>query len=675
MDLLNEWIAKQSRRSERFISVHEALLGANPFSYLLYRLRYFSVLTLVGLVAHLIEFALLFYFLKRHNFISIITFKIIFTLLNGAWWGSLEIMRERIRRYYQAKKTKEIGVEITLWMIIGFGLNIIVILATLPLSGRALVHLFQGQITLFDTYIVVIIFQALCMVFVRTLHSGCLAIRRVYRPLTSIIIYEVSTVFFILIFLPFLHAYSLPVGVGISSILNIIISLYYDLNMYRFLRIQPFRLPRLNHLIWRLRQLFSTELLSAALSSLIMQIENVIVLVLLFRSQYYDHLGHISILIYLVSPLIRASFDWIKLFYYDLKKYAGPLYANMLKILNRYIEYASFVIVVIFWLISILLAFVFKLFNVPILLTLFPLYLLRSYLAHWQMHRFTEMRFLDVINSGLIVVAGILIALAFHLNIYYLLVTIIGFMAIALVYLIFFQTRVIETDSYHPPEIPFYLWLLGLKEDDYALCAYNLTFSKTKSAERSKNFIYYFHDKINRRPKFTRLDEANVLLYEPIIYKVTAKRAHFYNTLSAGNIIQDYSTGLCANGIIAFDKLMQDHIITSNSLQFNSQQLVELFRQQFPNATCIDLTQNNTALLQKFSKEELDNIFYQLMHFLRWPLKALASDHHYVLGGIEESHLRYVYIIPRTQYPKNIITEWQYTIHNCNVTQINEETR
>ncbi|EEZ96744.1 hypothetical protein [Legionella longbeachae] len=53
---IQEWINKQKRKKEGFVSFNEALFGKNILAYIIFRLRYFSINVIFTMAVHVLEF-------------------------------------------------------------------------------------------------------------------------------------------------------------------------------------------------------------------------------------------------------------------------------------------------------------------------------------------------------------------------------------------------------------------------------------------------------------------------------------------------------------------------------------------------------------------------------------------------------------------------------------------
>jgi hypothetical protein len=113
------------------------------------------------------------------------------------------------------------------------------------------------------------------------------------------------------------------------------------------------------------------------------------------------------LLFYLVSPLIRASYEWARLFYFDLKRLELGAFAQLRQRFERRVGKLAWVLGCASWLLAsiggLLLGAQEQWF---VYLLLAGFFLFRSRLAFCQICAFVEGRYTDLLVSGVMVFAG-----------------------------------------------------------------------------------------------------------------------------------------------------------------------------------------------------------------------------------------------------------------------------
>ncbi len=156
---------------------------AGFFRYLAYRLRYPLVLATVQFAVHVAEFFLILASLGGMAAFTVMILRAGSLTVGGAWWGLLEIMRERLRDFSRSGERDAAGYEIGRWLVLAVALTIAMTIG----GGVALLVLRpSGNDPVAHLYAFLVVVELAANFPVRVLHSGVYATRRVYRPRWSI---------------------------------------------------------------------------------------------------------------------------------------------------------------------------------------------------------------------------------------------------------------------------------------------------------------------------------------------------------------------------------------------------------------------------------------------------------------------------------------------------------
>ena len=93
------WFKRTGRTENRIVSLYPSLLTGRTSAYLRYRMRYPLILSTVQFGAHVAEFFLILSSLGGMAALTVMVLRVGSLGVGGAWWGLLEVMRERLREF------------------------------------------------------------------------------------------------------------------------------------------------------------------------------------------------------------------------------------------------------------------------------------------------------------------------------------------------------------------------------------------------------------------------------------------------------------------------------------------------------------------------------------------------------------------------------------------------
>src|SRR5690349_1095669 len=153
------------------------------FEYFRYRLRYALLVDGITFVVHVAEFLIILTVLGGLAAYTVMILRVGSLLVSGAWWGLLEVMRERVRGLSESADRDGIEREIGAWLVLS-----VIAAAMVTLAGALVLSalLPQDGDTIGHVYAFLIVIELAMRMPVRVLHSGMFATRRVYRPLWTL---------------------------------------------------------------------------------------------------------------------------------------------------------------------------------------------------------------------------------------------------------------------------------------------------------------------------------------------------------------------------------------------------------------------------------------------------------------------------------------------------------
>lgn len=402
MNDIDRWF-RRARRENRTVSLYACLLTGKMFAYFRYRLRYALLLDGTGFAVHVAEFLIILTSLGGVAAFTVMILRIGSLIVSGAWWGLLEVMRERLRTFTHDGDRDSVEREIGKWLVLS-GIaaamvtvgGAVVLTVLLPAEGNPIGHV----------YAFLVVIELALRMPVRVLHSGMYATRRIYRPLWSLFAPTVAQLLVLGVGVFFYPTAAVVLAIIVTNAISIWITVHYTLALYQLSGLKPnYRTSRsLRALLPSIPARLGIE---TTLAGLGLRLDAVLVLAIagiygtstraIDLTAGYSAWRDIDIFqfFYLVLPLFRGSYEAGGVFYFDfvrlrrlpaLREYRLTFFHKLL--------WAAPVITVFFWSLAVALG-VFVLPDVPFtfLLALLPLFMVRSLIGTYQIRLFAEGQF------------------------------------------------------------------------------------------------------------------------------------------------------------------------------------------------------------------------------------------------------------------------------------------
>jgi hypothetical protein len=404
MEEVTEWLQRQAGRQRNAVYLENALLTDQFSAYAAFRLRYFLAGYLMETVVHTVKVIVLARVFVWEDFATIGVLYACAALVSSFWWGSLEVMRGRIRHLYRFGKSFLIPREIGRWVSLSGQLAVVTMIAAIAymLWHGAWQRRAVGPRELYVFSMLV----GLALTFVtRCYHSGIYALRRIYRPLPAILALELAAFLAVLILWFWIGAWSVPLAAMFSTFVAAALTLYTTRRMYqffgfglkRFINISQRRAP------WR-EDL--TEVVAAGLSFATIRVDALLVVALVSTSSRPD--GRLLYFLFiLLSPTIHACFGWAQLFYFDLKRLEEGLFRHLQERFERSVWRLAWVLGLMFSGVAGLISL--SLLSRPsgaLLLFFAPFFVARSLLANAQVQTFVRRDYWLLSASGVLSLCG-----------------------------------------------------------------------------------------------------------------------------------------------------------------------------------------------------------------------------------------------------------------------------
>lgn len=655
MQALNQWLQRQRTAQQRLVTIQQALIGNAIPAYLRYRLRFFTFSTLIITAVHLIEFYLLTVIFSFTHIVSILMLRSIGMALSGYWWGNLELLRSQVRQAHRAKNRERIDGIIASWLILATVLALITVATfTGVISYRYNNHISPAEV-LFLIYVAVIGISIAAQFFTQTLHAGAYGLRRVYRPFWSIPLANIIGLLVLAAGWPLLHQYSLPLAMLISSILALLLTLIYTLKTYHVLGLQHFLTPNIKAFKSLLQCYGHKEIWLASISSLLMRTEGLLVLIMLIGVHHTTEQYESFILFYLIAPLISASFDWPRLFYFDLKRFNRQSFKPMLDRLNYHVLRVSLWVGFGLWLITLLIAVMYFQQFYTICFILLPFFLARAYSGYQQMLQFCANRYYDVIICAGSVLIMAIVARGFELSIDGAIASLVAIIAAGILYLR--QPHTICVQNLDEDPLPnVYQWIKEWNQHTTPPQAQVITIDDSNINRLANKITLRINKALHGVGKACMINDTHVLFFQtkPIITQewLVSKLAGL--VLSVNQLNESLASFLYHQGQLS------EHV--------HSGYLVDQFKREVKDGIIVtfDSKQQST---EQLNRQQSSDIYFSMLHTLNSPLTLQLEKRLHTLV-LYNNGVQVLLVIPKYSLPISQIKHWVKQVYVANLHQL-----
>lgn len=416
MNDVDRWFERTADRKRTPVSLYSCLLTDRLGAYFAYRLRYPFLIAAVRFAVHVAEFFILLTTLGGVAAFTVMVLRAGSLLVAGGWWGLLEIMRDRLRRFAGAGEREASEHEIGRWLV----LSAVVGLAVTVAGGVAVWALSRsGSDPVARVYAFLIVVELAIDLPVRVLHSGIYATRRVYKPIWSMFIPTVAQLGILGIGFFYYPTAAIILSIVVSNAVGIWLTVHYCLEAYRLTGLLP-RLAQRGIPLWQHLPRIPIRLgLQTTLAGLSLRLDAALVLALIgfygTDTRTFDLTAGLPSwqnidafqFFYLILPLFRGTYDSAGIFYFDLVRLrTSPAMRPLQLWFFHRLLLVTPLIAMFFWGLATAMT-VLVLRDVPLtfLLALIPLFVLRSTIGVYQMRLFADGRFTFHIATLLLLVA------------------------------------------------------------------------------------------------------------------------------------------------------------------------------------------------------------------------------------------------------------------------------
>lgn len=316
MTQIEAFLRRAARRAARRVSLDEALLTDRAFSYVWHRNRFLLLRVPLGLSLHAAEIIA---FSEAYDLGIIgpmLAIRSLPAVAGALWWGALEELRSRVRT--AVAKAHFGRAERAVRSFLGLGVDV-------ALGGVALAVAYTQfwpselhGFDVFDAYALACSLRFGLEVLARTYHAGIFAVRRVYRPLWSLVLADIAEVALALALWPTLGPWGFSLSLLCAGALGAGLQTHYVARAYRDHGL--FR-PRLGG-VGRARQDIEPRNFGAlgrhALANLTTHLDALLILLL---SGVTGSGGlPFVVLLHALRPLLAAVSSYAGVFYFDFTR-------------------------------------------------------------------------------------------------------------------------------------------------------------------------------------------------------------------------------------------------------------------------------------------------------------------------------------------------------------------
>ncbi len=310
---LQSWLEREQRAAARGVSLDEALLGGRGFYYAAYRLRYALPRAILRCALHALEVVVVAAVFRFEYVAPLIAIRSALTIGGALWWGALEGLRVRVRQHATRREWQRARIACEAWLSYSVDLCLLLLLGLFvwlrfgPWSSEAF--------GIFDAFAIAGVLRLMLESVARTYHAGVFALKRVYRPLWSVLVPDVLEVAAVIALLPLLGLWSLSVVALWGGLGRVLLTFHYSRRAYQSTRLPPPRWLELGRARRKLPLLAELGMARHAAANLASRIDAVLVMALLASSG--KQALYLAVTFHLLQPLFAASQRWAGFFYLD----------------------------------------------------------------------------------------------------------------------------------------------------------------------------------------------------------------------------------------------------------------------------------------------------------------------------------------------------------------------
>ncbi|HWA76675.1 MAG TPA: hypothetical protein VG937_30290 [Polyangiaceae bacterium] len=317
MERIEALLRRAARNAARRVSLDEALLSDRALAYVWYRNRFLLLRIPLGVVLHVAEVLAFSDAFELGIIGPMLAIRSLPAVAGALWWGALEELRASVRAC--AARGDWGRAERFVRSYLGLAVDV-------AIAGVALAIAFiqwgpsefEG-FDIFDAYALACALRFGLEALTRTYHAGIFAVRRVYRPLWSLVLPDVAELLLALSLWSVLGPWGFSLSLLFGGVLGAGLQTHYVAKAYR--EHGAFR-PRLRRLGQARKDLERNDLWVLGRHALANLATHVDALLILFLSGTAAGGSGVAfvVLLHSLRPLLSAVSSYARVFYFDFKR-------------------------------------------------------------------------------------------------------------------------------------------------------------------------------------------------------------------------------------------------------------------------------------------------------------------------------------------------------------------
>ena len=657
---LTLWFQKQREQHLKTPILDDVFVLENPNPYFWFRMRYFSLKTVLGAAIHIIEYLFLTRIFPTNVIFDLFIVRTFLALLSNFWWGALEPMREQVRQDQYEKNYNTASAHISTWLRRSLIMGSIVLLAGILLVQWSVEssHIFA----IIHLYTLGLFVQFALYTYTQTLHSGIYAIQRVRRNMPSLLITQSAHLALIPLLWLWIGQWSLAWVVWIIALLTTGISLYFIHRSYETSKLRPKLKLRLN----QKNQPRTSSSFAHGITNLSIRLDSIFFLSVMLGSSFQASDSRFAFIVYLIMPFLTACQEWPQLFYFDLKRMFRPANLNLYQMLVQKVSWLSWIIGISTYLLSLVVILAINPTGFLMALSLAPLFLLKSRLNLFQVRLFCEERLLyATLISGSVAIGLLLIsAYSIHFNWRITLISSVIGAGLAI-------ERFILKKGVFPKTLgsilSLPLWSKKLQSCNEPVRLVFVRFSRHLKTNPTSRFSDRLtHDLKARGGHLTHLDRSSVVWFEPAYPAMASDFSVAFSGLASEMVATEAPNGVQALMLFIKKGLLKDE---AEAREF--QALKQSFNQNFPDGAIWNLNKPLPKMMTNLSRDQKRAILRRAIllaksytHRNTSPLLSSLDVSIYAPHGILEA----IFITPKQEHlseESKQLHEWKSVLRSA----------
>lgn len=688
MELIQKWLKKHQRRQDKFVSLYEMMFEGCDGPYLSFRLSLFNLQVLFHYFFHLLMFYYMYHKLSNRTFTFLIFVSAVKMAVNSGWWGGLEVLRSQVRQAHIQHDKEQLNRSIGFWLIFSLLFALPAFLLSIYCCYTTYSHVLYDEPIIESLFLAFIYFSFAIHFPLGAYHSGIYGFSRIMRPRLSMILSYIVGICLIVLTSSRFKAFSILLAFVGESATSSFLTYHYTAKMYDFYKITPLKPTWLE--FWQYINKFQIKnFLLGAVSNIFIVCDAILITAFYFAaSGDMRQIFYVQI-VYLVSPLIRASSDWSRLFYFDRKQLENDQLNLFINQYEKSVLRLAAMLGLFFGLFAaassyIILSPLAGLYT----LMLLPFFLMRSLISNQQVRAFSFFYYYDVIVSGTLMIAGLVSIYISPLTIPMKSILIAVLMIVINAILKRFRFKACNKVKYQSLYTNIYTWLSKIIKCQKSFEVYRITLDKKATSQEKFSFIRRFSQDLEiPGDQICYMANLPILFYREIEDCDHSNISQFLAQIGLG-VMQDLERQIiqistestpqeCIN-TLRKSTILRDFVAASfydqaslTAFSLKQQEITSRFIETFPAGIYYNPERHLGPKAEVLADEAVRKFNYLIRQYLFNPKKGRSKDFDLSLL-YEEGSVTAIFVIPLQDIKEEDIyriKHWHEYLHSANIAE------